>query len=146
VGVSGSVMWCRLMWCFADLRPVGGHVIFGEGINRTQQTVRGTCIASFAMLHRSRVFTSLREAQQSTSPGIPLTGANSAEAWLFLLYCAMLLHVWYPNTTDLDCWYPDNGDWNCPKELLLNRPTSPCPIYHLFSSASIWLLKSMARD
>jgi hypothetical protein len=21
----------------------------------------------------------------------------------------------------LDCWYPDNEDWNCPKELLLNR-------------------------
>jgi len=43
------------------------------------------------------------------------------------------LDCWYPDTTGLDCWCPDSSDWICPKELLLNRSTSTCPIYHLFS-------------
>lgn len=27
----------------------------------------------------------------------------------------------YPDTTELGGWYPDNGDWNCPRESLLNK-------------------------
>jgi hypothetical protein len=41
----GCAMWCRLMWCFAEARLVGGHMIFGESINRTQRTVMG-CLHS----------------------------------------------------------------------------------------------------
>jgi hypothetical protein len=74
---------------------------------------------------------------------LPLTPEESVEAWWFLLdhataadLCLVTLfemNCWYPDTTELNCWYHDNGDWNRPEELLLNRSTSPCPIYHLFS-------------
>lgn len=55
-----------------------------------------------------------------------------AEPWSFfwiempLLICEWCLQVdWAPaaESCDLNCCYPDNKDGNCPKELLLNRPT-----------------------
>jgi hypothetical protein len=33
--------------------------------------------------------------------------------------------VAYGVSCELNCWYPDNTDWNCSKELFLNRSTSP---------------------
>jgi hypothetical protein len=39
VEVFGWVMWCRITCCFAKARPTGGHVMFGESINGTQETV-----------------------------------------------------------------------------------------------------------
>jgi len=38
--VLSGVCWGRLMWCFADARPVGGRTTFGETIRGTQRTVR----------------------------------------------------------------------------------------------------------
>ena len=68
----------------------GGHARFGGSINRTQWTVRGACIASFAMLRGLEsllIVTSLREAQQRTSGGhscwLLLTWLRPG--WLFLL-------------------------------------------------------------
>jgi hypothetical protein len=36
VEVSGYVRVYRLMWCFAEGRLTGGHMMFGESINRNQ--------------------------------------------------------------------------------------------------------------
>lgn len=41
--VSGYVRRYRLTWCFAGARLVGGHVMFGRSITRTQQTAT-TCL------------------------------------------------------------------------------------------------------
>lgn len=122
--------------------------MFGKHISRSQQTVTGrlhhsSCKASLdSLLHLV-----LSHSENSFSYFwwfwlFLLIHANSAEAWLFLLDRAITvdlclvtlfeLDCWYLNTTDLDCWYPDNRLWNHPKELLLNRSTSSCPIYHLF--------------
>jgi hypothetical protein len=43
---------------FAKARPMGGHVMFGESINSTQQTV--VYIASFTMLPLSPIFNDLQ--------------------------------------------------------------------------------------
>lgn len=45
--------------------------------------------------------------------------------WFFWEQMELLMliqELWLPH--DLNCLYPDNEDWNHPKELLLNRPTS----------------------
>jgi hypothetical protein len=47
----------------------------------------------------------------------------------------LLICIYYSDSTELDCWYSDNEEWNSPKELLLNRFLSPCPVYHLISTA-----------
>ncbi|EDM18949.1 rCG43510, partial [Rattus norvegicus] len=80
------------------------------------------------------------EAHQRISPGI-LAGPSHSH-WIMWIqqrlgcFCwiitLLLIPVWYPDTTELDCWCPGNGDWNHLKELLLNRSTPPCPIHHLF--------------
>jgi hypothetical protein len=30
---------------------------------------------------------------------------------------SLLIHVWNPDTTELDWWYPVSRDWNCPKQV-----------------------------
>ena len=78
-----------------------GYTMFGGSINRTQLTVTEAwlaCLASFATLlglGSSLIFTSLREAQPRTSPGItsPANACHLAEAWLFLLSCATAADV-----------------------------------------------------
>ena len=49
---------------------MGGHVVFGGSLNRTQWTVMHAlqCFVSLASL---LIFASLRKAQQRTSPGVP---------------------------------------------------------------------------
>jgi hypothetical protein len=37
---------------------------------------------------------------------------------------SLLIHVWHPDTTELDCCNPDSGDRNHLKELLLNGSMS----------------------
>jgi hypothetical protein len=49
--------------------------------------------------------------------------------WI-LLNCADLCFLTRLNWT---AGILTNRDWNYPKELLLNRSTHPCPVYHLFS-------------
>ena len=58
-----------LTWCFAEARPVRGHVMFGKSINRTQGAVMSG-FQYFFGLPSSLFFASLREAHQKTSPGI----------------------------------------------------------------------------
>jgi hypothetical protein len=65
---------------------------------------------------------------------LPLTYADLAKAWMFLLdydttadSCFLTLLNWTAGilTTEIGI---------APKELLLNRSKSPCPIYHLSAS------------
>jgi hypothetical protein len=44
---------------------------------------------------------------------VPVSCAYSAEAWLFLLDCALLLMIcfWFPDTTELGCRYSDKCKW-----------------------------------
>jgi hypothetical protein len=41
--IQSHVVSCRntLIWCFAEARPMGRHVMLGASINRTQWTVIG---------------------------------------------------------------------------------------------------------
>ena len=34
VEISGYVMWYRHSWCFAEVTPMRGHVMFGESVNK----------------------------------------------------------------------------------------------------------------
>jgi len=84
------------------------------------------------------------------APGVPAGSGHSC--WLVLVWwrpdcfdrlCYQCCFVFgdifistgllVSDTMGLDCWCPDSSDGICPKELLLNRSTSTCPIYHLFS-------------
>jgi hypothetical protein len=142
-------MWRRLTVVFAETRPVNEqtrHVIYGESINRFQETVAG-CLHSCAMLQGSCIFTDLhfhergraKHARQLKAFFLVLTDPTDL-CWLsrgLAISARSCHHCWYRVwwTFELDCWYPDNAS----KELLINRPTSPCPIYHLFSHTFGWL-------
>jgi len=129
----------RVMWYWERLR---------EWLSRHWW---GACIVCPAIPPWSRfslTFTLLRCGKSSWCSSwfwsLLLTSASLMEAWMFLLDCAtsddlclvtffFQLDYWYPDNTGLDCRCPDSSDGICPKELLLNRSTSTCPIYHLFS-------------
>jgi hypothetical protein len=76
---------------------MGGHVTFGESINRTQWTVTVTVIASFETLHWSCnfIFADLYFIEGGTTENfswnlsqswlLPLTPVDSGKAWWFLL-------------------------------------------------------------
>jgi hypothetical protein len=125
--------------------PVRWHLMFWESICRTQQKWWGT---------RFCVFTDLYFIERSTVEIfwcfcwfylVKLTCANLTEAWLFLLdWAALLIPVWWYFlnwtvsilTLLLTSWIAETGI--DPKELFLNRVSSPCPIYHLFSPTFGW--------
>jgi hypothetical protein len=98
----------HVMFCWG--KACGGHVMFGELINRTWWSgMEACCIASFSRLLgliSLLIFTlSLRGTAETfswrrRSPGALLTPVDAAEAWLALLGCTT---VCYPDTTDLDC-------------------------------------------
>ena len=100
---------------------MGGHVMFEESINRTQLTVK----VHFATLCWSCIFSALRFIERDTAENsswcsgwwsclLLLFRADLQESWKFLVDVPLLLiHAWYPDTTELDCWYP-NKDWNHP--------------------------------
>ena len=46
------------LWCFAEVRPMGGHVMFGDIIYRTQWTV-----TEAVHLQSLLIFDSLRKTQ-----------------------------------------------------------------------------------
>jgi hypothetical protein len=109
--------------------------MFGESISGTQQTVKGACIASLAMCLWPLIFTDLYflEAWQSLiapadlcrfSRGLAVS-AGSCHHYGFM-FGILTLQDWIAGILT-------NGDWNHPKELLLNRSTPPCPIYYSFS-------------
>ena len=124
-------------------KTCGGHIIFGENINRVQWRVTLSLHTLFATLHWSCIFTDLWFINRDTTENfwhsswfwsILLTHADLVEAWQFLPdHATAADSFWYSDTTELDARNLTNGNWNHLKELLLNRSISPCPIYHLFS-------------
>jgi hypothetical protein len=131
----------KLTWCFAEGKTHGriydAWREYKQDIQWIVMEWQDTCITSFAHfigLMSLLIFTSLKEAWQRIS-GIPVGSGHSH--WLLLIlqrpgcFCwivlPLLFHVWYPDTTELDYCYPANRYWNHPKELLLNRSTSPLP-------------------
>lgn len=136
-----------------EARLMRGHVIL-ESIGRTLQCQSG-CTACHAMLHWSHVFTELYFSERGMAESFAwYSGGSGCCRWLMLIQqrpgCFCLLDG---DTSAESCWWtglliswhywtgllvPDNRHWNCPRELLLSRPTSPCPIYHFFSPASGW--------
>lgn len=135
------VIWCRLMWCFAEERSVRGHLMFGERINGTHWAVTGHLHNSScnSLLDSGLHWSSLvRETQQRTG----ILAGSVCSLWPVTIwrrpvsFCWIMLpwtvfgdtfelDCWYPNTIELYCWYPDNEGWNLSKELHLNRSTSP---------------------
>jgi hypothetical protein len=106
---------------------MGGLVMFGESINRTQWIMAWLCCSQvfvFADLHF------VATAQQRVSHGIPAdpgcshwlvpiqlrSGCFCWDVPLLLLSC-----VCYPDSTDT---YLDKADWICSQELFLNKPIS----------------------
>ena len=81
-----------------------GHMMFGKHINITQWKMVVHCTASSATRCWSQVlvFADLI-IKKGCSWSVLLT--RLAKAWWFLLDCAtlQLIHVWYPDTTKLDC-------------------------------------------
>ena len=124
-------VWGRLMWRFPEARPTRGHMMFRESINRTQWQWWD---ASLVWL----IFISLGEAWQRT-PDIPL---GSDHFWLvlirwrtgcwivppLLIHGILTLRKYTAGILTMESEI-------APTELLLNRSTSPCPIYHLLSPA-----------
>lgn len=102
---------------------------------------RGACIASCATRYWSPIFTdlaSLKEAWQWTgnpaSSGCSHWLAQFGRGWL--LFAGSCHHCWFMfDILTLLNWTAGiltNGGWNRPPKLLLHRPTSLCPIYHLY--------------
>ena len=106
-----------------------------------------TCITSFAMLCWSHAFTDFHSLVRgmvenfSWHPGwfwlFPLSHVDSAQiqgmpsCFCWIIHCCWLFAI--PTLLNWTAGVLTNGDWNCLKELLLNRSISPCPIYCLFS-------------
>jgi hypothetical protein len=150
-GDTGSHAWCFAVadLCVVLLRQdLREDVWFGgESLNMTRGQWVCACIASFAMLCWSRdfIFTELPFPERGTAENVswqpscswlfPLTCADSAEYGWFLLDLATAvdscLASWDYWTGLLVSWQTEFGI--TPKELLLIRSTTPCPIYHLFS-------------
>jgi hypothetical protein len=140
VEVSGCVTWCRLMWCFAEARPMGGHVVFGENISRTQRMVtqwQGTSIASFAMLHRSLIFAYLHCFTENHGRELLVSWLIQRRPGSFCWIVPQLLIVF--SILTLLNWTAGiltNRDWNHPQKT--NRSIPPCPINHHFSPTFGW--------
>jgi len=126
------------------------HVMFTKSINTTPQTMRErSCIGSpcnalmvftdlcLSWLHwekhtreRLLVFWLLLAASSDSCQfgrALQFLSDQAAATDLCLVFAEwtgqlLLACVW---CFGLHCWYPDNKDWYWPKELLLNRSTSP---------------------
>ena len=102
--------WGKTCWG----KTCRGYEIIGGRTSRTQQTVTEAwlaCTASFAMLlvlTSLLIFTSLREAQERTSPGLIAPAVSSRFGWCLAVSARSCHCYWFvccPNTTELDCWY-----------------------------------------
>ena len=82
---------------------MGVRAVFGESINRTQQTVKGLALYS-QLFSSSMVITGLHFVERGTCRellafqlvwSLPLTCTDSLEAWQFLLDCVTIadLHL-----------------------------------------------------
>jgi hypothetical protein len=128
---SGNFGLCRVMVCWS--RHMRRHIMFRETTSRTNRRWQGACMAGSATLPWSPVFADLHFIKRGTAEDtchsswfrlLSLTHADLA----FLCHCCWFV---FGDTFQLERWYPDKKDWNRPKELLLNKSTSP--IYHHFS-------------
>ena len=115
-----------VMWCFSGSYlvkgheifhwsgPLRGHWMFAKTKSLTQQTVGNAlalvCLAFFADLCLLR---NVPKLLLEVFPLLPAASAFSCQSW-----DRALLLIWVN-------WTADNEDWNCPKELLLNRSTTP---------------------
>lgn len=133
------------MQCFAEAEPMGGHIKLGETINRMCWTV-----ARYLHSHLCNtllIFTSLRDAQQRTV----LSGSSNTRClvlihqrlgcfcWIVLLIC-----VWCPDTTELNCRYPDEQRLEFLPKITSKQVHSPCPSYHLFSlTFGLWVRRGI---
>ena len=143
---ADSVMFCWNNICERT------HDVQTEYKQKPTDSDRALVVLVTQTLLWSCFFTDLHLFERSTAENfwscswfwsLPLTCVNLVETLQFLLDCAtaadswlvilLELDCWYLDTTELDFWCAGNGDWDRPKELLLNMSTSPCPIYHLFS-------------
>jgi hypothetical protein len=74
----------------------------------------------FVALASSLIFTLFRDIVENISwhPNcffsLLLTAADSVEVCFYWIVPPLPIHVWYSDTTELDCLYPDR-DWNHPK-------------------------------
>lgn len=136
VEISGShgdsVVSCDVFLSYKRMLCLGWHlrgsVVFRKSVDITSRRARRTlallchaCLASlpiFACHGSVALRRTSRGIPAATCPfhGLVLTGGTLCGA------SATEYHVW---CFGLDCRYSDNKDWNHPKELLLNRFTSP---------------------
>ena len=151
-------LWKLLKWKFLDMSGDTDScgVLRGKSCGRTCDVWReykldsmagnDACIASFAPLPWSCIFIDLPFIERGTAENFSWPpGWFWSSCWLVSIqqrsgsffgscHCCWFLF----GTLSLLNWTASiltNGDWNNPKELRLNRSTSPCPIYHLFSHA-----------
>lgn len=113
-----DAMWgFKLVWCFAETRLVGGHVLFGENLKRTQWTVmvhlhsETSNALSTILIFAFAVFQFMREAWQRTSPAIPagpdfepIQCMPGGFCWNMPL---LLIWAFYLDTNELDCRYSE---------------------------------------
>ena len=146
--ISQYVTICLLRWClliqtrmgFAKARLMVKHMMFGNSINRIQQTVivslhRKLCNYPL-VLHLKTHWSSLHWERHSNkhflvsqlmlasatdlcrfSGGI-VVSHRSSQSWWFMLGAITLLR-WTIGILI-------NWNWNCPKELIVNRCPSAC--------------------
>jgi hypothetical protein len=149
-------MWCTLTCYFAEVRPMEGQMVFGESIRGIHWTVMGylhsepcnsslvSCLC-WSLLYwemHNREFLAFQLSLitrwlMECDVGLSVSTRQCCHCW-FMFGDTFELDCWYPDTTGLDCWDPDKWRLELPQELLLNRSTSPCPIYHLFSHTLGW--------
>lgn len=134
------------MFCWS--RPVGGHVICGEGLSRTKQTIMVSVHkANSAMVscwsHVFTDFTLLRQAQQWTSPGF--SADLGPFCWLVLIQRRPGCFCWVVLPLLICVWWQFEArlltDWKQRLESLQRTPSkrsTPLVLYHLFSPTFGW--------
>jgi hypothetical protein len=132
---------------------MGGIMMFGESISRTQRITHLLALQRIIGLTYLPLLIFKKGMAETFSwkPGwfwsLFLTGSDLMEAWLF--------HVFYPDTTEMDCWYTDNWDWNrrqrttckqvpVPLSYLLYK-FYPLPVYSRLTGV-LKLLKTLIKN
>jgi hypothetical protein len=133
------------------------HVMFGKGINITQQTEHNTVWYWFALPLFADHSLSWLHWKKCTKELLVVFWQLPAASWdlgrmvephsLSWIELPLLIHEWClqvdwataADLYELNCWYDVNTDWICPKELLLKRSTPSFPLL-TFSFHYLWLV------